>query len=152
MSREISVIVCTSTLRRWNELCECVSALPAQTLAAHQILEVVDHEPALLDRVADELQDAVALPSDGPPGLAGCRNTGARAAKGSIVAFIDDDALAETDWLERLASRTRTWWRSAEPPSQAGRRRGRPGFHPSSTGSWAAATAGFPRRLHPGAT
>ena len=104
MSPEISVVVCTYTARRWEVLSAGIAALQAQTLAPHEILVIVDHEPAVLQRVAGELRGTVALPSTGPPGLAGSRNTGAHAATGSIVAFIDDDALPEPDWLERLAA------------------------------------------------
>ena len=99
----ISVVVCTYTERRWSVLSEAISALRAQTLQPRQIVVIVDHEPALLERIAKELEGVVALPSAASPGLAGCRNTGARAAIGSVVAFIDDDAVAESDWLERLA-------------------------------------------------
>lgn len=104
MSRDISVVVCTYTDRRWDELRANIRALRAQTLAPHQIVVVVDHAPPLLERVDRELPGVVALGSAGPPGLAGSRNTGARAANGSIVAFIDDDAVPEPDWLERLAT------------------------------------------------
>lgn len=103
MSCAISVVVCTYTTRRWDVLRECVSALQAQTLPPHQVIVVVDHEPALLERIDAELVDVTAIPSAGPPGEAGSRNAGVRAATGSVVAFIDDDAVAEPDWLERLA-------------------------------------------------
>ena len=102
MKPEVSVIVCTYTDRRWDLLVEGISALQAQTLAPHEILVVVDHQPSLLERIARELPGTVALASGGPPGLAGSRNTGVRAATGSVVAFIDDDAVPEPDWLERL--------------------------------------------------
>jgi GT2 family glycosyltransferase len=103
MSHQFSVVVCTYTDRRWNLLGEAISALRTQTLQPHQILVVVDHEPTLLERAASELEAVVVLPSTGSPGLAGSRNTGAKAATGTHVAFVDDDAVAEPDWLERLA-------------------------------------------------
>jgi glycosyltransferase involved in cell wall biosynthesis len=37
-------------------------------------------------------------------GLSGARNTGAALATGDVVAFLDDDAAAERDWLERLVA------------------------------------------------
>ena len=37
-------------------------------------------------------------------GLPRARNTGARASRGEILAYIDDDALAERDWLKELAA------------------------------------------------
>jgi glycosyltransferase involved in cell wall biosynthesis len=36
-------------------------------------------------------------------GLSGARNTGVETASGDVVAFLDDDAAAEPDWLARLA-------------------------------------------------
>jgi GT2 family glycosyltransferase len=40
------------------------------------------------------------IPSFGPHGPAAARNIGWRAARGSIIAFTDDDTIAGTDWLE----------------------------------------------------
>lgn len=102
MKPQISVVISTYTLARWQMLEEGISALRDQTHRPHQIIVVVDHQAAVLERAA-ELQGTVALASAEAPGLAGCRNTGARAATGSVVAFIDDDAVPAPDWLERLA-------------------------------------------------
>jgi GT2 family glycosyltransferase len=103
MNPEFSVVISTYTLNRWPILQEGIAALRDQTHRPHQIIVVVDHRPAVLERAAGELHGTVALPSAEAPGLAGCRNTGARAATGSVVAFIDDDAVPAPDWLERLA-------------------------------------------------
>jgi GT2 family glycosyltransferase len=103
VSVDISVVVCTYTDRRWDELLAGIAALQAQTLDPREVLVVVDHNPQLLERITHELSGTVPLASDGPPGLAGSRNTGVRAATGSVVAFIDDDAVPELEWLERLA-------------------------------------------------
>lgn len=42
--------------------------------------------------------------NEGAQGLSETRNVGIRASRGDIIAFIDDDALAEPDWLENLIS------------------------------------------------
>jgi cellulose synthase/poly-beta-1,6-N-acetylglucosamine synthase-like glycosyltransferase len=44
------------------------------------------------------------IPNERPRGLAGARNSGIAVSRGSIVAFIDDDARAEPDWVEELAA------------------------------------------------
>jgi Glycosyl transferase family 2 len=40
----------------------------------------------------------------GPGGASATRNSGARAAKGSILAFLDDDAVARPHWLRNLTA------------------------------------------------
>jgi len=46
----------------------------------------------------------VVVPNSGRRGLSGGRNTGVSHAIGDVVAFLDDDARAQPDWLERLAA------------------------------------------------
>ena len=48
------------------------------------------------------LPAATVIANERPRGLAGARNMGIGAAEGEVVAFIDDDARAESPWLERL--------------------------------------------------
>ena len=100
-SLSCSVVVATHDTERWNELVEVMGALERQTLAPHEIVVVVDHNPALLEQVRRELSAHV-VPNDRVPGLGGARNSGIAASTGAIVAFIDDDAQPDPDWLERL--------------------------------------------------
>lgn len=45
------------------------------------------------------------IPSSGSPGAAGARNTGAMAAAGEWVLFVDSDAVAPAGWREKLQQR-----------------------------------------------
>ena len=98
-----SVVICCYTEERWDDLAEAVKSVAAQTLAPAEVLIVVDHNPALLRRAAEafavESGAVRVLANDRRAGLSGARNTGVRHATGEIVAFLDDDAVADPWWL-----------------------------------------------------
>ncbi len=99
-----SVIICAYTEERWDDLMTAVGSVRAQRLLPHEIIVVVDHNPALLARVERDLPSVHAVPNHEPRGLGGARNSGITAATGDIVAFLDDDAVAIPEWLEQFAS------------------------------------------------
>lgn len=99
-----SVVVSTYTEARWDALEACVESLAAQALPPREVIVVVDHNPALLERAREAFPWAEAIPNERPRGLAGARNSGIVVAGGEFVAFIDDDARAEPDWLAELES------------------------------------------------
>lgn len=96
------MVVSTHDLARWPDLCALVAALQRQTRPPDEVIVVVDRNPSLLARVRDELPGPLAVENDRTPGLGGARNTGLAISSGEIVAFVDDDAIPEPDWLERL--------------------------------------------------
>jgi glycosyltransferase involved in cell wall biosynthesis len=98
----LSVIICSYTLERWDDLARAVESAQRQTLAAHEVIVVIDGDDDL-KRLADErLTAASVLSNTHPPGLSGARQTGADHATGAILVFLDDDAIADDDWLEQL--------------------------------------------------
>ena len=99
----ISVIVCTHTLERWEYLRAALHSVRAQTLAPAETIVVVDGDAELECRARGEFDGVQVLRNVHDPGLSGGRQSGAERARGSILAFLDDDAVADTDWLERLA-------------------------------------------------
>ena len=58
----------------------------------------------LLARAREELARVHSVPNRGERGLSGARNSGVDVARGDVVAFLDDDAAAADEWLERLAA------------------------------------------------
>jgi glucosyl-dolichyl phosphate glucuronosyltransferase len=98
----VSVIVCAWDDRRWDDLAAAVASVAAQTLPALETIVVVDHNDDLLARVRRELLGVVTLANAAERGLAGARNTGVDHARGEALAFLDDDAVADERWLERL--------------------------------------------------
>jgi cellulose synthase/poly-beta-1,6-N-acetylglucosamine synthase-like glycosyltransferase len=99
---DVSVVVATYDAGRWDELDACVSALTRQTVAPREVIVVVDHNAELFERATDAFPSATVIENHHRRGLAGARNMGIEAASGSIIAFVDDDARPEPDWLERL--------------------------------------------------
>lgn len=100
----VSVVICTWTGSRWQELREAVESVARQTYPPLETIVVVDHAAELLDRARAELGDVVVTPNLEARGLSGARNTGLGLACGDVVAFLDDDAIAASDWLQVLAS------------------------------------------------
>ena len=100
----ISVVICAYTLDRWGELLSAVASVQAQRLPAKQIIIVIDHNDALLERAQAAFTDALVCANTASRGLSGARNSGIAAAVGAVIAFLDDDAVAAPDWLERLAA------------------------------------------------
>jgi GT2 family glycosyltransferase len=99
-----SVVICAYTDRRWEDIVAAVASIGAQTRPPARTILVVDHNPPLLERARVAFPAVLVVPNTGRVGLSGGRNTGVSHAVGDVVAFLDDDARAEPDWLERLAA------------------------------------------------
>ncbi len=99
---DVSVIICTYTEARWPDLVAAVESLHRQGAPAREIIVVVDHNQHLLERVRAHLPGVVVVENSEPQGLSGARNSGIAVARGALIAFLDDDATAEPDWLERF--------------------------------------------------
>ncbi|WP_407110051.1 glycosyltransferase family 2 protein [Streptomyces sp. DSM 116494] len=134
----VSVVICAYTEDRWEDVLAAVASVRAQSRPALETLLVVDHHQALLDRLDKEYEDhketgeVRVLANAGPRGLSAGRNTGIAASRGGIVAFLDDDAVAERDWLRHLAEgyadpRVMAVGGRTEPVWASGRR---PGWFP----------------------
>jgi GT2 family glycosyltransferase len=100
----VSVIVCAYSEERWDALAAAVAALEQQTQPPSEIVLSIDHNPDLLGRARNAFGSVHVVPNEEQPGLSGARNTGIRHASGDIIAFIDDDALPEPQWLEELVT------------------------------------------------
>ncbi len=95
-------MICAYTENRWNELAAAVESVAHQTLSPREIVIVVDHNPVLLERARRHFSNVVVVENREARGLGGARNSGVMAAQGNIVAFLDDDAVATPDWLEKM--------------------------------------------------
>ncbi|MER5476538.1 glycosyltransferase family 2 protein [Streptomyces sp. NPDC002734] len=99
-------MVCVYTEDRWTDILAAVASVRAQSRPALETLLVVDHNPRLRDRLERQYGGAPSvrvLANAGPRGLSAGRNTGIAHARGEVVAFLDDDAVAEREWLRHFA-------------------------------------------------
>ncbi len=108
--RRASVVICT---HRFNErLLATIRAAAAQCCADDELI-VVNNQPNdnQLDRSVEQVQreffpdqpDRLRLMACPQPGLSAARNAGIAAARGEIIAFLDDDALPAPGWLDEIA-------------------------------------------------
>ena len=98
----ISVVICVYTEERWEDIRAAVESVRNQRRRPDELILVVDHNPDLHLRLKREYPDALVVENRHERGLSGGKNTGAEVATGDIVAYLDDDAVADPGWLEAL--------------------------------------------------
>ena len=95
----VSLIICTRD--RPKELARCLASLPRQMRPPDEIV-VVDNASRTKDTEKVCRQAGVRYVHEPRPGLDIARNSGARASRGQILAYTDDDVVLHPRWLERL--------------------------------------------------
>ncbi|WP_369255605.1 glycosyltransferase family 2 protein [Geodermatophilus amargosae] len=101
MSTVAVVIPCFSEAR-WADILRAVDSAARQTVPV-ELIVVVDHNDTLLHRLRRELGDrARVVANQYSRGASGGRNTGALVSEAELVAFLDDDEVAEPTWIEEL--------------------------------------------------
>ena len=108
MSHEsFSVII--PTHNRCRMLPACVASLRAQTYPqeAYEIIVIdnnsTDDTPQVVELLNQQPGKEIRYVLEKRPGLMEARHAGARAAQGDILAYTDDDAMADPGWLAALA-------------------------------------------------
>jgi glycosyltransferase involved in cell wall biosynthesis len=102
---KVSVVICTYAMDRYDVFSECVDSALAQTYDPLEVVIVVDGNDEVFERVRADyggLDDVVLHCNDANQGISHSRTHGAELASGEVVAFIDDDAVAEKDWVAEL--------------------------------------------------
>jgi glycosyltransferase involved in cell wall biosynthesis len=102
MSASVAVVICAYDERRLELLERAVASVLAQTRAPAEVVVAVDHNPILLARARARLPRARVIANGGGRGAGEARNAGVAATRaGDVLAFLDDDACAAPDWIER---------------------------------------------------
>jgi glycosyltransferase involved in cell wall biosynthesis len=98
----VSVIVTAFTFDRIGSIEEIVESLRKQTVAPAETLLVIDYQAELEAECRRRWPDVRVIPNAAERGSCGGRNTGVAESTGEIVAFLDDDAIPNHEWIERL--------------------------------------------------
>jgi glycosyltransferase involved in cell wall biosynthesis len=107
MLASVSIILCTHRSKRYNDLMEAIDSLKAQSYENLEIVVVVDGNRELYNKIiksgieADKVEIKVIFNEENL-GLSESRNKGIKEAKGDVIAFFDDDAVADENWLKEL--------------------------------------------------
>ena len=104
---QISVVICT--YNRANFILESMQSLHTQTLsrAAFEVIIVnnnsTDHtESVCLNFIQSHPENHFYYYTELQQGASFARNTGAKYAQSPLICFMDDDAIADADYLERI--------------------------------------------------
>jgi len=100
---KVSVVVCTYKMDRFGVFREAVESVLTQTYDPVEVVLVIDGNPEVYERAAGEFSDhesVIVHNNEENRGISFSRTKGAELASGEIVAFIDDDGVAEPDWIE----------------------------------------------------
>jgi glycosyltransferase involved in cell wall biosynthesis len=100
-SPRISVVICTyngsATLR------ECLEGVLTLHYPNYEVIVVSDGSTDESPQIA-RAYEGVSVIETPQRGLSSARNTGLQVASGEIVAYIDDDAIPDPDWLTHMAA------------------------------------------------
>jgi GT2 family glycosyltransferase len=100
----VSIVIPTHSEQRWSLLVRTVASARSQEYTPAEIVIVVDHNPELYRRARRDLVGITVLENLYAQGVSGNRNTGAFHTHTPLIAFLDDDTIAATDWLGSLVA------------------------------------------------
>jgi glycosyltransferase involved in cell wall biosynthesis len=105
MKKKISVVIVTHN--RQKDVMELIKSLLDQTLKPFEIIIIDDgSNPPLNVDCENEMLKIIRF--DKEIGLSSARNYGVKISRGDYIAFIDDDAIADVNWLKEIQRGIRT--------------------------------------------
>lgn len=104
---KVSVVICTYSEEMYEHFEDSLESIRNQIYVDIETVIIVDGNKDLFRRIESDYgsdPDLIIHCNDENLGLSGSRNRGIEIATGDVVAFIDDDAVADDHWVEELVS------------------------------------------------
>jgi glycosyltransferase involved in cell wall biosynthesis len=104
---EVSVVICTYPIERYDAFCDAVDSILSQTYDPVELVVVVDSNDEIYEKAVDKYgnRDNVVIHNNKENvGNLESVNKGVEIATGDIIANIDDDATADENWVSELVS------------------------------------------------
>lgn len=98
-----AVVICTHLESRLEQLKAAVASVESQTRPPDEIIVAVDGTPDLEHVVRQALPHIRVIGMGYNQGLSHARNSAVAAVEARVILFLDDDAVAEPEWVERLS-------------------------------------------------
>jgi len=102
---KVSAVVCTYSEDIYDHFQETVDSVLAQTYDDIELVLVSDGNEAVYQRMLDDYghrDDTIISRTEENVGISAARNHGIEQATGDVVAQIDDDAIADPEWIDEL--------------------------------------------------
>lgn len=93
-------------MKRYDDICDAIESVAEQSYSPVEIVVVVDGNQELADRLRDQYSGSAEVLvhcNEQNYGLSYSRTKGVELSSGEVIAFLDDDAIAQPDWIEELA-------------------------------------------------
>lgn len=101
----VSVVLCTYSPEMYNHFHEAAESVLSQTHEEVELVVIVDGSSEVFERAQQDLSprdDVVLHQNEQNKGLLESRNLGAELSSGQVIAFLDDDAIADDQWIESI--------------------------------------------------
>jgi glycosyltransferase involved in cell wall biosynthesis len=99
---DVSVVLPCYTERRLDNIRSALTSVRKQTLEPRRVVVAVDNNPALAELLDEEFDWVTVVQNDAARGASATRNRGVEAVDTPLTAFLDDDEIADPDWLLEL--------------------------------------------------
>jgi glucosyl-dolichyl phosphate glucuronosyltransferase len=107
VSTKVSIITSCYTSERLNDIKQLIDSIASQTNQNYEALIVAERSIELKNTIIDYIQEKGYLHikilfNTGPNGISVARNLAISQAEGDILAFVDDDAVVDRDWVDAI--------------------------------------------------